>query len=793
MKTRLANLRPKIVCILAVIGIISAGAPACADNAGQKAVEATRQALRQQGFKTDLADFDFSMTAEMRAREDIVKATAPTNRLSQPFVNHPNLMEAVGINSAIVVWQQAMLKIPHPSWPDNSDELTWEEFREAINANQPQIDAACAAILPSPVRFHLDPGYGNAMRLPHLALLKNLTQTLGSRTVLALHEGNLDAAWTNLMAATRLVTAWEPEPIEISHLVRFGDTSLAFSAAWQALQTNGWTDEQLTRLQQEWESVNFFANLPETAAFKRASNLAACQSERQEALRSRPPFREFLIGALQFPLSVYAELQYRWSQREYLRHGIYEDEQDLLLFYRDRELELRNAVQAPTWAQMRQLPGVTNYTRLQSKYRSRFQTMMNLREMNLAFQRQGPGILGRAATAETQRRLIVTALALERYRGKHGTYPKTLPELAPEFLNRPPIDFMDGQPLRYRLTEDGHFLLYSVGLDCVDNGGKMRRSWRETGFDRPPRPGMPEAEFDLVWPRPAGEAALQEEQQIQTEARKTKANVKKSRQKEYLKEISDREWKLSLTRQSRVAKILAADWSVVNSKPTFKGQSVEQYVGNPNASGTNQLSLDALLTPKQILPGREPEDITFEFPISYNVITNNNMLRLIVDGDPEEEFKMDSGGVVYDCERATNGDCLVIWHAIYDPPGAHAVQAYLVLDNPRGEILYLWGRPIAVTTSNLCQFSLDSSTYDTELGATFHARLPEKNGSYSIECVTTNGAHLTTLAGSTTNGEFKTVWNLVDDHGHRLNGESFNSIVHITLPDSGRSQTLKGP
>ena len=105
----------------------------------------------------------------------------------------------------------------------------------------------------------------------------------------------------------------------------------------------------------------------------------------------------------------------------------------------------------------------------------------------------------------------------------------------------------------------------------------------------------------------------------------------------------------------------------------------------------------------------------------------------------------------------------------------------------------MWGRPVAVTTSNLCQFSLDCVNHDVDVGARFHARLPEKNGSYSIECVTTNGAHLTTLTGTTTNGEFNVVWNLVDDHGHRLNGETFNTIVHITLPDSGRSQTLRGP
>ena len=418
---------------------------------------------------------------------------------------------------------------------------------------------------------------------------------------------------------------------------------------------------------------------------------------------------------------------------------------------------------------------------------------MHLRRAGMGRENQGSILLRRAAEAEAQRRVLITAVAIERYHGKQGSYPNSLAELTPEFLRNRLPDFIDGQPLRYRLAADGHFLLYSVGLDGVDNGGKIRRSWRETGLDRPPRPGTPEAEFDLVWPMPNSDAAMHEEQQIQTKAEETKAKVKELRQKEYLKDISDREWDQSLTRQSRVAKILAADWSVVNSKPTFKGQSVEQYVGNPNASGTNQLSLDALLTPRQILTGKEPEDITFEFPISYDVITNHNMLRLIVDADPEDESKLDSGGIVYNCERAINGDCLVIWHAIYEPPGAHAVQSYMVLDNPRGEVLYLWGRPIAFTNSNLCQFSLDCANYDPNVGARFHARLPEKNGKFSIECLTTNGEHLTTLTGSTTNGEFNVIWNLVDDHGHRLNGGTFNSIVHITLPDSGRTQTLKGP
>lgn len=782
---------------LVVTGMVAAGLifilmPPHPDNAGLKAVADTRQSLRAQGFKTDLADFDFSTSPELRAREAILKNTV-SNRFSGLFPEHPNLLPPVGNDSAIVVWKLDSLNRQNRLSSNDSDQLTWDEFRDIVYQNQSLYDPACQAILSGPIRFNLDVSRGNNMLLPHLAVMKNLAQTFGDRTVLALHDGNQNIAWTNLLAATRLVAAWEPEPMEISHLVRFGDAAITFNATWQALQSHNWSDDKLARLQAEWESVDYFTNLPETAAFTRASTVAACEFERQRSIRDDYTFMEFCNMAIHFPPAIFSELTGNWKQRAYRQNGSYEDEKDLLLFYRNREVEVRNAIQAATWAQMRQLPAVTNETTFQSPHSSRMQVLMNLRRMNMRFQNQRATLLGRTAEAEACRRILITAIALERYHGKNGSYPDSLADLPPDFLKIPLPDFMDGQPLRYRHTDDRCFILYSVGLDGVDNGGKMRRSWRETGLDRPPRPGTPEAEFDLVWPRPNSDAAMEEEQQIQTEAEKTKAKVKELRQKEYLKDISAREWDQSLTRQSRVAKILAADWSVVNSKPTFKGQSVEQYVGNPNASGTNQLSLDALLTPKQILPGREPEDITFEFPISYNVITNNNMLRLIVDGDPEEEFKMDSGGVVYDCERATNGDCLVIWHAIYDPPGRHAVQAYLVLDNPHGEILYMWGRPIAVTTSNLCQFSLDCVNYDVDLGARFHARLPEKNGNFSIECVTTNGVHLTTLTGSTTNGEFKTIWNLVYDHGHRLNGETFNSIVHITLPDSGRTQTLRGP
>jgi hypothetical protein len=347
------------------------------------------------------------------------------------------------------------------------------------------------------------------MLLPHLDMLKYLTQELERRTILALHDRNLDAAWTNLMAATRLVTAWEPEPAEISRVVRFGDTSLAFNAIWQALQTHGWPDERLARLQTEWELVDFFTNLPETAAFKRASYVALCQQERRGLLDPLPTFTFFVTGAMQFPPFIWDELNRRWDQAKYSERGGCEDEKALLLFYRDRELELRDAVKAPTWSAMRQLPGVTNIPSFQSKYHSFMQSRLYTDEMHIQMRlrNEGSTLLGAAAIAEAQRRLIIAAIALERYGGRHGSFPSKLSELAPDFLKNPPVDFMDGQPLRYRSTDDGHFTLYSIGLDCVDRGGQMASRQWTTWADFGSLGAL--SKGDIVWPLPASTAAVE--------------------------------------------------------------------------------------------------------------------------------------------------------------------------------------------------------------------------------------------------------------------------------------------
>ncbi len=82
------------------------------------------------------------------------------------------------------------------------------------------------------------------------------------------------------------------------------------------------------------------------------------------------------------------------------------------------------------------------------------------------------GAVRREARCLANLRLAVTAVALEQFRAAHNNrYPASLSELAPNYLDAVLTDPFDGQPLRYQKQGNG-YLLYSIGADLKDDGGK---------------------------------------------------------------------------------------------------------------------------------------------------------------------------------------------------------------------------------------------------------------------------------------------------------------------------------
>ena len=113
----------------------------------------------------------------------------------------------------------------------------------------------------------------------------------------------------------------------------------------------------------------------------------------------------------------------------------------------------------------------------------------------------------KALRAETERSLVLSAIALKRYALRHGKLPAKLDGLVPEFLPTVPVDYMDGKPVKYRPNDDGSFTLYSVGEDGKDDGGDT------TLLDEKKATRSLWARKDYVWPAPATPEEVEEYRQ----------------------------------------------------------------------------------------------------------------------------------------------------------------------------------------------------------------------------------------------------------------------------------------
>ncbi len=78
-----------------------------------------------------------------------------------------------------------------------------------------------------------------------------------------------------------------------------------------------------------------------------------------------------------------------------------------------------------------------------------------------------------ADRAEQTQRNLQVAFALAAFNGDKGSYPKELAELAPKYLAQVPNDLFSGKALFYHPERKG-YLLYSVGLNGKDDGGRWR-------------------------------------------------------------------------------------------------------------------------------------------------------------------------------------------------------------------------------------------------------------------------------------------------------------------------------
>ena len=334
-------------------------------------------------------------------------------------------------------------------------------------------------------------GYADAnpagILLPHLSALKRSVMTVQLRTLAELQAGQAEKALDDIGLMLRLTAAIRTEPFLVSHLVRISMLDLVLQPVWEGLGDHRWSDAQLAALGTELGKLDFLADYPLAKRGERACNVGmldcAHGNWNREFLswmdadwRFTPP--RFPMWAVQVGPGGWIEQ----NKVAYCRMSF-----DLLtplvnpetrIVSPDAEARARNVCQeirvTPcNWSVGLLLPALIPCS-------SRF------------------------AHAQTAADLARVACALERYRLAQGNFPESLAALAPKVMERIPPDVISGQPLKYRRTDDGRFVLYSVGWNQTDDGGKPGWPDKEAapgGFWR--EFALKTADGDWVWQYPA--------------------------------------------------------------------------------------------------------------------------------------------------------------------------------------------------------------------------------------------------------------------------------------------------
>jgi hypothetical protein len=331
----------------------------------------------------------------------------------------------------------------------------------ALNRFETNRQLFIAAAARPQARFWVNYDAGFASLLPHLARMKSCAQYLALHADAALKAGDRETALQDIRLLFRLIEANRTEPTLISHLVRIAMTQIALQPVWEGLSERQWNDADLVALEGGLRKMDFLADYQYAMRGERACSLWAVDYVRRKGLsgleevgpfdlNSRPPDLNQFLGQAAFKL-----IPAGWFDQNKLSLCRLHDQYVLPLTGDSNNRVVRPAL-------IRQAN-----TAIDSLRRRPYD----------AFSQMLLPALGRAAEkcarAQCSVDLARTACALERYRLANGQFPDSLEVLAPKFIEKLPCDVIDGGSLKYRRTDDGQFVLYSVGLNETDDGGQI--------------------------------------------------------------------------------------------------------------------------------------------------------------------------------------------------------------------------------------------------------------------------------------------------------------------------------
>lgn len=322
------------------------------------------------------------------------------------------------------------IPLPGEPWPqlDEAEQFLANHARSLEGMHR-------AARLGGRARFATRFADGVGMLLPHVQQLRVGVRLLSLETAVHGHRGRPNTAVDAVLAILAVARSLEQEPILVSQLVRMAVASVAYDRIQWLLSADILDDEQLARLDAALSADDY-----------------------------QQPFIRALIGERAIGLRTFADPTALGKDYALLRFAPFPAADEA--FYLEVMAELIAAaektgssrLEAVQQAELRikQVAGTTGG-------RVRHPLTLLVLPSLTAFAES-------TSRREAQRDVTRLAIAIERFRQKHGQLPAKLDELVPEFISVLPDDPCNGKPLHYRISAT-EYLVYSVGTNGADDGG----------------------------------------------------------------------------------------------------------------------------------------------------------------------------------------------------------------------------------------------------------------------------------------------------------------------------------
>jgi hypothetical protein len=292
--------------------------------------------------------------------------------------------------------------------------------------------------------------------------LNQFTRLFALRALAELSAGQTDRAMSDVKTIFQLADSVKVEPIIISQLVRIAILHHGLQVVWEGLAAHQWSESQLAAMQGDLQNMDILSCGYRSFRGERvvSSDLLEQMMRDRKGLEAvvtnnfegkQPPSFFLRLPYLLMPKSIFYQnmLAINRHEEEHFFSSMNLDEKRVFprkLEAGDQKIDTLNkriSILHPYSFFMRLLiPTLSN-------------CVMKFAE-------------GQTAIDEA-----ATACALERYRLAHGAFPENPDALVPQFFSKLPHDVITGEPFKYRHSSDGSFVLYSVGWNETDDGGKV--------------------------------------------------------------------------------------------------------------------------------------------------------------------------------------------------------------------------------------------------------------------------------------------------------------------------------